>query len=101
MATCRAVVFNGDGSFEPREFPVPEPRPGGAVLKIEAVGLCASDLAQLQGHRHVPGETSPVVPGHEIVRSDADARSQDLRPGRGAGRAGSPLIEHAAHASRR
>jgi threonine dehydrogenase-like Zn-dependent dehydrogenase len=67
MSRCRGVVFNGDGSYELRAFPIPQPLPGGAVLKIEAVGLCASDLSQLAGHRHVPNETSPVVPGHEIV----------------------------------
>jgi threonine dehydrogenase-like Zn-dependent dehydrogenase len=64
---CRAVVFGGDGTYELREFPVPSPPPGGAVLQVEAVGLCASDLAQLHGHKHVPGEVSPTVPGHEIV----------------------------------
>jgi threonine dehydrogenase-like Zn-dependent dehydrogenase len=37
------------------------------VLRVEAVGLCASDIAQLHGHKHVPGEVSPIVPGHEIV----------------------------------
>ncbi len=67
MAHCRAVVFSGDGKYELREFPVPTPMPGGAVLRVEAVGLCASDVAQLHGHKHVPGEVSPVVPGHEIV----------------------------------
>jgi threonine dehydrogenase-like Zn-dependent dehydrogenase len=67
MDTCRAAVFNGDGTYEVREFPVPTPPPGGAVLRGEAVGLCASDVAQLHGHKHVPGEVSPVVPGHEIV----------------------------------
>ena len=67
MATCRGVVFNGDSTYEVREFPVPTPTPGGAVLKIEAVGLCASDVSQLHGHKHVPGEVCPVVPGHEIV----------------------------------
>jgi threonine dehydrogenase-like Zn-dependent dehydrogenase len=65
--TCRAVVFGGDGTYEVREFPVPSPMAGGAVLRVEAVGLCASDVAQLHGHKHVPGEVSPVVPGHEIV----------------------------------
>lgn len=64
---CRAVVFAGDGTYELRDFPVPSPMPGGAVLRVEAVGLCASDVAQLHGHKHVPGEVSPVVPGHEIV----------------------------------
>ena len=67
MAKCRAGVFNGDGTFEVREFAMPSPPPGGAVLAVEAVGLCASDVAQLHGHKHVPGEVSPLVPGHEIV----------------------------------
>ena len=66
--TCRGVVFNGDGTYAARDdFPMPEPPPGGGVLKVEAVGMCGSDLAQLHGHRHVPGEKSPLVPGHEIV----------------------------------
>ena len=67
-STCRGVVFNGDGTFQMREdFPVPEPPSGGGVLKVEAVGMCGSDVAQLHGHQHVPGEKSPLVPGHEIV----------------------------------
>jgi len=69
-------VFSGDGTYEVREFAVPTPPPGGAVLKVEAVGLCASDVAQLHGHKHVPGEVSPVVPGHEIV-----GRVHALAPG--------------------
>lgn len=65
--TVRAGVFVGDGSYEVREFPAPTPPPGGAVLAVEAVGLCGSDLAQLQGIADVPGQTYPVVPGHETV----------------------------------
>jgi threonine dehydrogenase-like Zn-dependent dehydrogenase len=61
-------VFPGDGSYEIRDFAVPGPPPGGAVLQVEAVGLCGSDVAQLEGVRIVPGATDfPVVPGHEIV----------------------------------
>jgi threonine dehydrogenase-like Zn-dependent dehydrogenase len=67
-STCRGVVFNGDGTFRMRDdFPVPEPPSGGGVLKVEAVGMCGSDVAQLHGHKHVPGEKAPLVPGHEIV----------------------------------
>ena len=66
--TCRAVVFPGDGSYEIREFDVPGPPPGGALLQVEAVGLCGSDVAQIEGVRVVPGATDfPIVPGHEIV----------------------------------
>jgi threonine dehydrogenase-like Zn-dependent dehydrogenase len=64
----RAIVFNGDETWEEREFAVPELRPGCAVLKVEAVGICHSDVDQFRGHAPVPsGGVFPVVPGHEIV----------------------------------
>lgn len=66
-ASVRAGVFTGDGKFEIREFAAPTPPAGGAVLTVEAVGLCGSDLAELHGVRDVPGQTFPVVPGHETV----------------------------------
>jgi threonine dehydrogenase-like Zn-dependent dehydrogenase len=66
--TCRAAVFLGDGRYEVRELPVPAPPPGGAVLQVEAVGLCGSDVAQFHGVELVPGGSAfPVVPGHETV----------------------------------
>jgi threonine dehydrogenase-like Zn-dependent dehydrogenase len=66
--TCRAAVFPGDGTYEVREFAVPDPPPGGAVLQVEAVGLCGSDVAQIEGVEMVPGASVfPVVPGHETV----------------------------------
>lgn len=79
MSECRAAVFNGDGTYDVRPFPVPEPGAGGAVLRVEAVGMCGSDVAQLNGHHHVPGEVAPIVPGHEIVgRIHALAPDADL-----------------------
>jgi threonine dehydrogenase-like Zn-dependent dehydrogenase len=67
MSTVRAGVFTGDGKWDVRELASPEPPAGGAVLGVEAVGLCGSDLAQLHGGVGVPGEKFPVVPGHETV----------------------------------
>ena len=40
---------------------VPSPPAGGAVLQVEAVGLCGSDLAQLHGVELIPG--GKRVPG--------------------------------------
>jgi threonine dehydrogenase-like Zn-dependent dehydrogenase len=76
--TCRAAVFLGDHSYQLREFAVPDPPPGGAVLQVEAVGLCGSDVAQFEGVEIVPGACAfPVVPGHEtvgrVVKLAADA----------------------------
>ncbi len=66
--TCRAAVFLGDHSYEVREFTVPDPPPGGALLQVEAVGLCGSDVAQYEGIEIVPGACMfPIVPGHETV----------------------------------
>lgn len=78
--TCRAAVFPGDGTVEIREFPVPSPPPGGAVLAVEAVGLCGSDAAQYHGVQLVPGASAfPVVPGHETVGRVVEvARDTDL-----------------------
>jgi 2-desacetyl-2-hydroxyethyl bacteriochlorophyllide A dehydrogenase len=76
--TCRAAVFLGDRTYEVRELAVPDPPPGGALLQVEAVGLCGSDVAQYEGIEIVPGAcTFPVVPGHEtvgrVVKLAADA----------------------------
>jgi len=64
----RAVVFNGDETWEMRDLPVPDPRPGGAVLRVEATGLCHSDVDHFRGNVHTPwGGEFPSIAGHEIV----------------------------------
>ena len=64
----RAIVFKGDETWELREVPKPTLRPGCAVLRVEAVGICHSDVDQFRGHAPVPsGGVFPTVPGHEIV----------------------------------
>lgn len=64
----RAIVFNGDETWEEREFAVPDPRPGGAVLRVEATGLCHSDVDHFRGNVHTSwGGEFPSIAGHEIV----------------------------------
>ncbi|GAA3126002.1 zinc-dependent alcohol dehydrogenase family protein [Streptomyces rameus] len=62
----RAVVFERYG--EPagvREVPDPRPAPHGAVVRVEATGLCRSDWHGWMGHD--PDITLPHVPGHELA----------------------------------
>ncbi len=79
----RALVMPGDGTWELRELPVPDPAPGGAVLRVEAVGMCHSDVDHMHGIVHTPwGGAYPSIPGHEIVgRIDALADGAGARWG--------------------
>jgi threonine dehydrogenase-like Zn-dependent dehydrogenase len=64
----RAIVFNGDETWELRDLPVPDPQPGGAVLRVEATGLCHSDVDHFRGNVHTSwGGEFPSIAGHEIV----------------------------------
>jgi 2-desacetyl-2-hydroxyethyl bacteriochlorophyllide A dehydrogenase len=64
----RAIVFHGDETWELRDLPVPDPQPGGAVLRVEATGLCHSDVDHFRGVIHTSwGGAYPSIPGHEIV----------------------------------
>jgi threonine dehydrogenase-like Zn-dependent dehydrogenase len=64
----RAIVFNGDETWEMRDLPVPEPKPGGAVLRVEATGICHSDVDHFRGIVHTSwGGEYPSIAGHEIV----------------------------------
>lgn len=58
------------GKVEAAEMPLPEPVPGQIRLKVQACGVCRTDLHVVDGE--LPEPKLPVVPGHEIVgRVDA------------------------------
>ncbi|RII19596.1 alcohol dehydrogenase [Streptomyces sp. YIM 130001] len=62
----RAVVFEQFGQeAQVRTVPDPEPAPAGAVVRVEATGLCRSDWHGWMGHD--PDVTLPHVPGHELA----------------------------------
>lgn len=48
-----------------RELPDPEPRAGEVRIRVEACGVCRTDLHILDGE--LPFAKSPITPGHEIV----------------------------------
>jgi propanol-preferring alcohol dehydrogenase len=57
----KGVVFLGDRRVAVKEFPVPDPGPGEALVKMEATGICGSDL-----HVYRRRECDPNrIPGHE------------------------------------
>lgn len=66
MAKMRVVqVTRPQGPFEPAEKEIPDPGPRQVRIKVEACGVCHSDMIA-KGGRY-PGLTLPRVPGHEIA----------------------------------
>lgn len=62
----RAMVFNGASpQLELREMPDPVPGPGEVLIKVEACGVCRTDLHVVDGDLEEP--KLPLIPGHEIV----------------------------------
>ncbi len=63
-------VSRPGGDFELVERPVPDPGRGQVRIRVEACGICHSDLLVKEGHW--PGLQYARVPGHEIAgRVDA------------------------------
>jgi threonine dehydrogenase-like Zn-dependent dehydrogenase len=62
--TVRAAVQTGPGAFELRGLPLPEIGPDEGILRVEACGVCGSDVEQFKGHLGRP-EMYPLIPGHE------------------------------------
>ena len=71
MTTMKAAqIAKAGGDFEIVEREVPEPGPGQVRVKVEACGICHSDVLVKDGLW--PGIQYPRVPGHEIAgRIDA------------------------------
>jgi threonine dehydrogenase-like Zn-dependent dehydrogenase len=63
-----AVVQVGDRHLEMQELEVPRIGADEALLRVEACGLCGSDVEQFRGHFTQKGWVSyPLIPGHEPV----------------------------------
>src|ERR687893_2098613 len=72
--TMQAVVTHGPKDYRLGKGAPPTAGPGEALVRVEAVGICASDLkcyhgaTKFWGDQHRPAYCeTPVIPGHEFV----------------------------------
>jgi threonine dehydrogenase-like Zn-dependent dehydrogenase len=65
MAKARAAVQVDDRRFELQAFDLPKIGPDDGLLRIEACGMCGSDVEQYDGAFKPLGVRYPVIPGHE------------------------------------
>jgi L-iditol 2-dehydrogenase len=60
----KRATMTAPGQIEISEAPVPSPGPGEALLRIQRIGVCGSDIHVFHG-KH-PYTSYPVVQGHEF-----------------------------------
>ncbi|MGI5192651.1 zinc-dependent alcohol dehydrogenase [Streptomyces sp. CA-288835] len=64
----RAFVLTAPGTYEVRDVPAPEPAPGEAVIDVERVGVCGTDVEFFTGamaYLHQGHSSYPMRLGHE------------------------------------
>ena len=86
MPSMKAVqIPKPGGNFELVERPIPEPARNQVRIKVEACGICHSDVLVKEGYW--PGLQYPRIPGHEIAgRIDAvGADVTNWKPGQRVG----------------
>ncbi len=61
----KALVYDGVETLGFRDVPDPSPQAGDALIKIEAVGICGSDMHAYLGHD--ARRPAPLILGHEAA----------------------------------
>lgn len=87
MRTTEAIIEEGPGSFRLGEVPVSPVGPDSGLLRVEACGICGSDIEQYRGT--LPRDLDlpyPFIPGHEPIGvieevGDQAARRWGVEPG--------------------
>jgi threonine dehydrogenase-like Zn-dependent dehydrogenase len=72
-ATARAMVQTGPRTLRPGEMALPVIGPNDGLLRVDACGLCGTDLEQFDGSlAEYLNLEYPFIPGHEIVGTIVD-----------------------------
>lgn len=76
----RAILCKNPRELEIVERPVPERRPGEALVRIRRIGVCGTDMHIYQGNQ--PYFAYPRIMGHELSGEIVEAdKGSGLRPG--------------------
>ncbi|MDA0838800.1 MAG: alcohol dehydrogenase catalytic domain-containing protein [Planctomycetota bacterium] len=75
----KALVYTAPNTLEMRDVDLPQPASAEALLRVQAAGICGSDMGGFLGHslRRKP----PLVLGHELVGTVVSCDSPSFQPG--------------------
>jgi L-iditol 2-dehydrogenase len=78
----KALVYTAPGELTYREEPDPVPEAGEVLIRVEAVGICGSDLHAYRGHDE--RRPAPLILGHEAsgcaLSGEHEGRSVVINP---------------------
>ena len=61
----KALVYTGERTLKLRQMPDPIPKPGEVLVRVDAVGICGSDIHAYLGHDE--RRPAPLILGHEVA----------------------------------
>ncbi len=73
----KALVYTEPCKVVYREEPDPIQRPSDVLIKVEAVGICGSDMHAYHGHD--PRRVPPLILGHEVAGTILDGEKKGCR----------------------
>ncbi len=73
----RALFYTDTQTVEVRDTDEPAAMPGEAIVEIEAVGICGSDMHAYLGHD--PRRVPPLILGHEVAGTATTGQLQGRR----------------------
>ena len=73
----KALVYTGTQQVEYRDEPDPRLAAGEVVLRIDAVGICGSDMHAYHGHD--PRRVPPLILGHEFAGEIVEGPAKGMR----------------------
>lgn len=79
----KGTFFLGNGRFETRDVPVPEPEAGEVLIRVAACGVCGTDVHIYHGDKGSAEVRPPVILGHELagIVEKVGPGVQRLKPG--------------------
>ena len=73
----KALRYLGNGEVELFDAPIPQIQHGEVLIKVEAAGICGTDV-----HRYIYDKDFRGIPGHEVAGIVQDAgKSNRLKSG--------------------